>query len=64
MNLKKIAALLMLLVMALTMTVSAETVLEPLPMDDLSFGAKPKDENYIVNPEEPVEAGVYFPYRL
>lgn len=59
MNLKKIAALLMLLVMALTVTVSAETVLEPLPMDDLSFGAKPKDENYIVNPEEPVKKQEY-----
>ena len=59
MNLKKIAALLMLLVMALTVTVSAEAVLEPLPMDDLSFGAKPKDENYIVNPEEPVKKQEY-----
>lgn len=51
MNLKKIAALLMLLVMALTMTVSAETVLEPLPMDTVTAGPKPKTENYLSDTE-------------
>jgi exopolysaccharide biosynthesis protein len=59
MNLKKIAALLMLIVMALTLTVQAETVLEPLSMDDLSFGAKPKDENYVANPAEKVKGQEY-----
>ena len=51
MNLKKIAALLMLLVMALTMTVSAETVLEPLPMDTVTAGPKPKTEYYLSDTE-------------
>ena len=59
MNFKKIAAWLMLLIMLLTMTAAAETVLEPLPMDSVSAGPAPKDENYIANPETAVKGKEY-----
>ncbi len=51
MNMKKIAALLMLLVMAFTLTAAAETVLEPLPMDTVAAGPEPKIENYLSDTE-------------
>ena len=51
MNLKKIAAILMLMIMALAMTAQAETALEPLPMDTVTVGPAPKNENYISDME-------------
>ena len=51
MNMKRIAALIMLIVMVLSMAAAAETVLEPLPMDTVTAGPKPKTENYISDTE-------------
>jgi len=51
MNFRKIAAMLMLIVLALTMTCQAETVLEPLPMDTVTAGPAPKVENYVSDME-------------
>ncbi len=50
MKLKNIAALLLALLMLFSLAAS-ETVLEPLPMDSVTAGPKPKTENYLSDNE-------------
>lgn len=57
MNLKKLSALLLCSLMLLSSALAEG--LTPLPMDDLSFGAEPKKENFIVNPESRVKGQEY-----